>query len=107
MNSRAETSESVRHATTSWRVSGEDVMNFVEKPKLLPWLARSAGMSEPAVHALWNEALVLAGVKSCSAGEPRRQAAAMQYLVLMLKRASATPGGMTVETGSAIAAICT
>lgn len=107
MNSRAGMSESVQLGTTSWCVPEEDAMNFVEKPKLLPWLARAAGMSEPVVHALWNEALALAGVKSCSAGEPRRQAAAMQYLVLMLKRASATPGGMTVAAGLAHAAICT
>jgi hypothetical protein len=106
MNSCAEISESGWHSTVSWHVPGPTTINSVRKPKLLPWLARSAGMPEQAVHALWNEALALAGADACQTGEPHRQAAAMQYLLLMLRHAGATPGGMTVEAGAALATIC-
>jgi hypothetical protein len=105
MNSRAGMSESGWHGTVPWHLPGEGAINSVEKPKLLPWLARSAGMPEQAVHALWNEALALAGGDACQTGEPHQQAAAMQYLLLMLRRASAASGGMTVEAGAAFAAI--
>jgi hypothetical protein len=104
MNCRAGLSESGRHGTASGCLTGKSTVNPFEKPKLLPWLARGAGMPEHAIHVLWNEALALAGVEGTQAGEPRRQAAAMQYVLLMLKSASGTPNCMAGEPESAFAA---
>jgi len=56
-------------------------MNF---PKLLPWLARQAGMTEAHVEALWNKALRDSGTPGSSLTQAQRAALAMRELVAML-----------------------
>ena len=104
MNYRAAMSELLlRDAASGW-ASTENAMNAVQKPKLLPWLAYRAGLSEDAVGTLWNQALALAGVGHFEAIEPRRQVEAMQYLMLMLNRAGGMSACKTGRAGPALAA---
>lgn len=81
-------------------------MKTVQTPKSLPWLARRAGMPDHAVDALWNKALALAGVGNYQAAEPRRQAEAMQYLLLMLGRGDSAPAWAEGRSHAAFAAVC-
>ena len=63
-------------------------MSIAGKPKSLPWLARRAGMPDHLVETLWNKALALAGAARLECADARRQAKAMQYLLLMLQQGS-------------------
>ena len=102
MNGRAAMSKlSLRGSTSGW-ASTENALKAVQKPKLLPWLAYRAGMSEDAVNTLWNQAL--AGVGHSEAVEPRRPAEAMQYLMFMLNRAGGMFASKTGRAGPALAA---
>lgn len=81
-------------------------MKAVHKPKSLPWLARRAGVSDHVADRLWNKALTLAGTSNCEAVEPRRQAEAVQYLLLMLGLGAGTPGFAAGKAALAHAAVC-
>ena len=81
-------------------------MNVVQTPKLLPWLARRAGMPDHVVDTLWNKALALAGVGNYQAAEPRRQAEAMHYLLLLLRRGDNAPAWAAGRSHAAFDAVC-
>lgn len=81
-------------------------MNVVQKPKLLPWLARRAGMPDYVVDTLWKKALTLAGIESYQLAEPGRQAKAMHYLLLLLGRGESTPAVAAGRSHAALAAAC-
>lgn len=68
------------------RTNRESEMNTAGKPKSLPWLARRAGMPDHLVETLWNKALALAGAARLEYVDARRQAEAMQTLLLMLQQ---------------------
>jgi hypothetical protein len=73
-------------------------MSIAGKPKSLPWLARRAGMPDHLVETLWNKALALAGAAKLECADARRQARAMQYLLLMLQQGSRETAGAADRT---------
>jgi hypothetical protein len=81
-------------------------MNALIKPKSLPWLASRAGVPEHVADTLWNKALKLAGNGNAQSAEPRRQAEAMRYLLLMLGQAAVETGGSAGKHPLAHAAVC-
>ena len=81
-------------------------MNALIKPKSLPWLASKAGVPAQVAEALWNKALKLAGNGSATVAEPRRQAEAMRYLLLMLGLGTAGSDCNTGRPAPASAAVC-
>ena len=104
MNGRVVMSELLLRGAASGWAAAENAMKAVQKPKLLPWLAHRAGLPEHVVDILWNQALALAGVGHFGAVEPRRQAEAMQYLMLMLNRANGMSACKTGRAGLVLAA---
>lgn len=80
-------------------------MRIAEKPKSLPWLARRAGVPDHLIDSLWNKALALAGLCMSQAADPRRQAEAMQYLLLMLGQANGKPAGAAGRSAAPRAAV--
>jgi len=50
------------------------------------------GLPDHVVDTLWNKALTLAGSGNAQAGDARRQAEAMRYLLLMLGFGGGEPG---------------
>jgi len=81
-------------------------MNALIKPKSLPWLARRAGVPAQVADALWNKALKLAGNGNTAVAEPRRQAEAMRYLLLMLGSGTIDAGCHAGCQAPADAAVC-
>lgn len=81
-------------------------MKAVYKPKSLPWLARRAGVPDHVVDRLWTKARTLAGLHDSRASESRRQAEAMQYLLLMLGLSSGMPGFADGKRMLGYAAVC-
>ena len=81
-------------------------MKAVHTPKSLPWLARRARVSDQVADRLWNDALAMAGPDSPETAEPRRQAKAMQYLLLMLGLGTATCGFTAGTSALAYEAVC-
>ena len=57
---------------------------MMNTPKLLPWLARRAGMPNEQVELLWLKALRRSAQAAPNSLEPVRMAAAMQDLLAML-----------------------
>ena len=84
MNCRAGPTEPRAPGTGRRPVSKEIEMKAIHKPKSLPWLARRAGVPDQVADTLWRKALALADPVNLQAAEPRRQAEAMRYLLLML-----------------------
>jgi hypothetical protein len=81
-------------------------MNALMKPKSLPWLASRAGVPAHVADALWNKALKLAGNGNVAVAEPRRQAEAMRYLLLMLGLGAVDAGCHAGGHPLANAAVC-
>jgi hypothetical protein len=61
-------------------------MKQLQKPKLLPWLARKAGISDDYAEMLWNKALVLARSKKRQVTEGHYMAEAMQQMLALLEQ---------------------
>jgi len=81
-------------------------MKAVHKPKSLPWLARRAGVSDHVADRLWNKAFTLAELNNSQASASRRQAEAMQYLLLMLGLSTGMPGFARGKSTLAYPAVC-
>jgi hypothetical protein len=64
-------------------------MKQLQKPKLLPWLARKAGISDNRAEMLWNKALALAKSKKRQAVEGHYMAEAMQQMLALLEQEKA------------------
>lgn len=62
----------------------------MKSPKLLPWLARQAGLTEKDVELLWSSALRHAGLGRSQLTENQRLAAAMQELLARLAHETRT-----------------
>lgn len=56
----------------------------MKTPKLLPWLARKAGLTEEYVELLWNSALRHASLRQPQLAANQRMAVAMQEVVARL-----------------------
>jgi hypothetical protein len=64
-------------------------MKQLQKPKLLPWLARKAGISDDCAEMLWNKAVALARAKKRRAAEGHCMAEAMQQMLALLEQEKA------------------
>jgi hypothetical protein len=58
----------------------------MKTPKVLPWLARKAGLTDEYVELLWSSALRHASLKQPQLDVNQRMAVAMQALVARLGR---------------------
>lgn len=58
----------------------------MKTPKVLPWLARKAGLTDEYVELLWSSALRHANLKQPKLAANQRMALAMQELVASLVR---------------------
>ena len=72
----------------------------MKSPKLLPWLARQAGLTEKDVELLWSSALRQAGLSQPQLTANQRMAAAMQQLLTRLGRETGTANFPQPSTGS-------
>jgi len=64
-------------------------MKQLQKPKLLPWLARKAGISEDCAETLWNKAVALARSRKKLVAEGQCMAEAMQQMLVLLEQEKA------------------
>jgi hypothetical protein len=81
-------------------------MNSAYEPKSLPWLARRAGVADHVAGMLWSKALTLAGAGNLQVAEPRTQAEAMRYLLLMLGFGAGESTGAAGNLPPAYDAVC-
>ena len=58
----------------------------MEMPKVLPWLARKAGLTDEHIKLLWDSALQHASLRQPQLAANQRMAAAMQELTTILCR---------------------
>lgn len=58
----------------------------MKTPKVLPWLARKAGLTNEYVELLWNSALRHASLRQPQLAANQRMAVAMQELMARLGR---------------------
>ena len=58
----------------------------MKTPKVLPWLARKAGLTDEHVELLWNSALGHASLRQPQLAANQRMAVAMQELMARLGR---------------------
>jgi outer membrane protein TolC len=58
----------------------------MKTPKVLPWLARKAGLTDEHVELLWNSALRHASLRQPQLAANQRMAVAMQELMARLGR---------------------
>jgi len=58
----------------------------MKTPKVLPWLARKAGLTDEHVELLWNSALRHASLRQPQLAANQRMAVAMQELMTRLGR---------------------
>jgi hypothetical protein len=58
----------------------------MKTPKVLPWLARKAGLTEKDVERLWDSAFRNASLTQPPLAANERMAAAMQELMAVLSR---------------------
>lgn len=69
-------------------------MTETRTPKILPWLARKAGISNERAEALWREAVCHATVQIGRAGNPDYYRAVMKRLLELVERErSLAPAG--------------
>jgi hypothetical protein len=64
-------------------------MEQLQKPKLLPWLGRKAGISDDCAEMLWKKAVALARSKKRQATESHYLAEAMQQMLALLEQEKA------------------
>jgi len=64
-------------------------MKQLQKPKLLPWLAHKAGISDDRADMLWNKAVALAASEKKWVAEGQCMAEAMQRMFELLAQEKA------------------
>ncbi|HEX8885381.1 MAG TPA: hypothetical protein VF797_12900 [Noviherbaspirillum sp.] len=74
----------------------------MKTPKVLPWLARKAGLTDEYIEMLWSSALRHASLKQPPLPSDQRMAVAMQALVATLGREKNM--GSTAQSCARIAA---
>jgi hypothetical protein len=73
----------------------------MKTPKVLPWLARKAGLTNEYVELLWSSALRHASLKQPQLAANQRMAVAMQALVVRL--GSEKPPGHNIRSSVRVA----
>lgn len=66
----------------------------MKTPKVLPWLARKAGLTDEHVELLWNSALRHASLRHPQLAANQRMAVAMQELMARLGREKSLSNGI-------------
>jgi hypothetical protein len=61
------------------------IENMTKTPKLLPWIARKAGISDEQITALWSKAVRRAVLQNGSCPNSDYSRVAMQYLRELLE----------------------
>ena len=72
----------------------------MKTPKILPWLARKAGISEHHAQELWAEAVVCATVQTGWVGTSEYWKAAVDRVVELIELESQTLRTITIERES-------
>jgi len=72
----------------------------MKAPKMLPWLARKAGVSEAHAEGLWAEAIVCATVRTGWVGTSEYWKAAVDRLVELIELESPALRKITIERES-------
>lgn len=70
----------------------------MKTPKILPWLARKAGIAEARANELWTEAIHHATDKTGWVGTPEYWKAAMDRLLELIEIERTTPKEEPVQT---------
>ena len=72
----------------------------MKAPKMLPWLARKAGISDTRAEALWAEAIVYATVRTGWVGTSEYWETAMDRLIELIECESQAPRKIPIERES-------